>query len=215
MKIQNIIMLFISLGISFLILLGMNILPFWEDESDPTAKLIYKETIIKSKYYLRSEINEKIKDLQVLGKYDEVLALYGNYIGNHNHAAFVLNNCLALNVPVSVVFALRKRESNGKEDQILYNRVKGRIVSTDYGLLGLNSKTFSKLLKSKGKDWLMEPENNIHLGIKHLRYLYDKTGNWDDAVCDYNGRYELGAREHLLAVLEYEREFDRLFNEGI
>jgi len=168
---------------------------------------------IEKPYYEREEINAKIKELQTNGGYSAVIDLYASISKDSNIAACILNNCLVFGVPVNVGFALCKRESNFNPKVRKNNKGNNKkTISYDYGLYQLNSTTFKTLIKQNGVDWLMEPENNIRVGLQHLRVLYDKYGSWDEAVIKYNGRFHNGADQHLIAVYEYEREFDRAFN---
>ncbi len=197
------------LGIFILGLLSVNM---YLNISDSKVKVretkVIRETV--RPYYEREEINERIKQMQVEGGYDRVVDVYAVYTRDRSVAACIINNCVVFDVPVDIGFALCKRESGFETKAVHKNK-----SSTDYGLFQLNSSTFKALIKQNGIEWIMKPENNIHTAIRHLRWLYDRYGSWDLAIVHYNGDFQNGAKEHLIAVYGYERELDRRFNNSI
>lgn len=172
-------------------------------------------TIIREKqvYFERTEVNQRIQEIQAYEDYDKVIALYGEIAGDRGIARLILNNALVRKIPVNLAFALCKQESDFKPQTRGKNIKDGKALSTDYGLYQLNSQVFRTQLKEHGVDWMLVPENNIGLGLTHLQELYFRHGeSWDLAIIRYNGRYTKGADEHLVRVYTYEREFDKLFN---
>jgi soluble lytic murein transglycosylase-like protein len=182
-----------------------------------TRENVIERTIVireKQHYYERMTINQRIKELQKIGGYSEVLEHYSEIAQDSDIALMILNVAIVHDVPVNLAFALCRQESNFKVSALNENKTKeGKVWSRDYGLFQLNTKRFGSYYKKHGKEWVMEPQNNIFLGIKELRDLYERHGGWDIAIIKYNGGFERGADMHLVNVYQYEREYDRGFNE--
>lgn len=197
---------FILAGVGYdLILLHQN----------PKIEVHEKITIVREKqvYYERLEINQRIQEIQAYEDYDKVIALYGKIAGDRSIAVLILNNALVKKVPVNMAFALCKQESNFISRAVSKNIKEGKVLSRDYGLFQLNSQVYRTLLKDRGVEWVLLPENNVEIGLRHLQELYFRHGeSWDRSVIRYNGRYTKGADEHLVGVYRYERQYDKLFN---
>ena len=172
-------------------------------------------TIVREKqvYFERMEINQRIQEIQAYEDYDKVINLYGEIAGDREIARLILNNCLVKRIPVNLGFALCKKESGFNVRAVNKNIKDGKILSTDLGLFQLNSQVFRTQLKDNGQEYLFNAENNVAMGLTHLQEIYFRHGEvWDIAVIRYNGRFQMGADEHLVGVYRYEREIDKLFN---
>lgn len=182
---------------------------------EPRIEVHEKITIIREKqvYFERMEVNQRIQEIQAYEDYDKVIALYGKIAGDREVARLILNNSLVKRIPVNLAFALCKKESGFNIRAESKNIKDGKILSTDHGLYQLNSQVFRTQLKDNGRDYLLDPENNVAMGLTHLQEIYYRHGeSWDIAVIRYNGRFKMGADEHLVGVYRYEREFDKMFN---
>jgi len=113
---------------------------------------------------VRILVNKKVKD---------------NYYNNMSpSASMIVKMSKEFNIPVHLALALVKTESNFDAKAINHNRN----GSIDYGLMQLNSFTFSNLTAKE----LLDPETNISCGLNYLREMYDMLGNWNDAIVAYN-----------------------------
>ncbi len=210
------ITLLITILVVTLAIAGFNAYEIYQGE--PVVQVIEKETIkiirLKQVYYEREEINSRIKEIQSYEDYDKVINLYGEIAGNREIAMLLLNHALVRGVPVNLAFALCRQES-GFNPQAKNENVKGgKIKSRDYGLMQLNTVRFAEAYKEHGLEGVMIPEMNISLGLKALEELYYQHNKvWDRAIIAYNGRFALGAAEHLVRVYTFERKYDKLFND--
>lgn len=168
---------------------------------------------VEEPYYERMLINERIKEMQKYGGYDKVLEVYGGVARNYDIGVLLLTTALTHEVPINIAFGLCRQESNFRPNAINENIKDGKVRSRDHGLMQLNDRRFGSYYRKYGKEWIIDSQNNIFLGIKELRRLYDDTGSWDLAIIKYNGRFSKGADEHLVNVYGWEREYDKLFNQ--
>lgn len=103
--------------------------------------------------------------------------------------AYVFNQyCIEYEVPQWIMSRLIEYES-GWNPYAVNKNSNGTI---DEGICQLNSayiKDFERMynwgLSIHPFDW----RENMRIGIKHLRYLYDRTGSWWSAVAAYNMGY--------------------------
>ena len=207
--------LLITILVSIWLVMGFEIYDEYQTE-DPVIQVIEKETIkiirVKQVYYERMEINSRIMEIQAHEDYDKVISLYGEIARSRELAMLILNNALVKRVPVNVAFALCRQESNFNVKAKNENIKNGKVRSSDYGLFQINTTRFKTQYREHGLDWIMIPENNVEVGLSALRDLHRQHGSWDVAIIKYNGRYEKGADMHLVRVYEYERQYDKLFN---
>jgi soluble lytic murein transglycosylase-like protein len=158
-------------------------------------------------YLQRNEINDTVKLMMEQGRINEVLKVYEGISGDPTLAHTITNHALRYDIPISLLFSIVSVESNF--DPRALN--KNRNGSHDYGLMSLNSRTFS----GYSKEQLYEIEMNLKLGCEYLLMLKNKYRTWGDAVIHYNGLYTRGAGSYMVKVFEREREFERVFNEII
>jgi len=157
-----------------------------------------------TKILYREEITEVIRAYMVTGKLDKVAEFYNDYVNDWEATYLIMGAAQVYKIPANVLFALVFAESNFKEDAVNNGNGNG---TSDYGWLQLNSRTF----KGYTKEELMERNNNLRLGCKHLRANYERYGSWDEAIMYYNG-YSKAAVKHQARVLAKERELDKAFN---
>lgn len=100
-------------------------------------------------------------------------------------AAIVDTECRAQGVPVELVLSLIARESGFMPDAV--SRKAGGNCS--YGLMQINPGTAAhpKLLWQYSLTQLMEPETNIHEGVKILKGYMDRSSTTAEALGRYCG----------------------------
>jgi len=177
-----------------------------------TKPVTYKVTeVIKKGSLTREEINERIKNLIVSGRIEEVYRFYDEYTGNREITYNIINNGLAFGIPVNLLFSLAYVESQFTPTAI--NGKKNKDGTVDYGLFQINSYTFRQYTRK----YCMKLENNVRLASTYLVEKYRKYGNWEEAFLSYNaGNTELvknGSIKHFIGVLKFERKLDKKFNE--
>lgn len=93
--------------------------------------------------------------------------------------------CAELKVPEIIAYRLITYESGWDE-----NSVTGNPNGTyDYGLMKLNSRYiayFSEQYMGGSDLRPLNPDENLTAGMRHLRRMYDLTGDWYSAICAYN-----------------------------
>ena len=104
------------------------------------------------------------------------------------YAKEFMEYCGDYNVPTWIMSRLIEYESGWNP----YTVNENKNGSVDEGICQLNSayiKDFERMynmgLPINTFDW----RQNLRIGIKHLRYLYDLTGSWWSAVASYNMGY--------------------------
>jgi len=107
------------------------------------------------------------------------------YAFPREYAAIISEINASLQIPEAVLGRLIEWES-GWDALCVRANPNGSI---DYGLMQLNSRYLIdykwRYNGDRGFDPL-DPGDNLSVGMRHLRHLYDVTGNWFDAVCAYN-----------------------------
>lgn len=180
------------------------------NEMNETEVTINEPSVAEIQYksYLqRNEINDTVKSMMEKGQMHEVLKVFEGISDDPSLAHSITNFALRYDIPISLLFSIVSVESNFNPRAINKNRN----GTHDYGLMSLNSRTFS----GYSKEQLYEIEMNLKLGCEYLLMLKNKYRTWGEAVIHYNGLYTNGAGSYMVKVLEREREFERLFNEMI
>lgn len=128
---------------------------------------------------------------------------------------YIKEECQNSQVPFSLVCALIKKESKWNITCHSANVYKGEIVSIDYNLMQLNSKYIDGfVLQFKDKfrsvssyDAKHNPYDNVQIGIRHLRFLYDQLKSWKRAVTAYNAGMGAVLRKQVpKSTLQYVKE---------
>jgi hypothetical protein len=157
-------------------------------------------------YLSRMEVNDMIHHEIDAGRMEWIYLFYDAITGDRRWTHILLQTSLLYKVPVNLVFALAKRESNFDPWAENHSNTNG---TSDYGLLQLNSGTFSDLSTKT----LLDPSENALIGVQYLLTRHNDLDSWEKAVIAYNGgngeRIAQSAISHLDWVLAYEREFDR------
>jgi hypothetical protein len=124
---------------------------------------------------------------------------------------------LQKSIPLTYLLALVSWETGRTFDPAIDGHLsKG---STDHGLMQLNSTHFKWAIEKWGIDGIKEPGRNLDLGTGKLLECYEKSATgglgrrWGRALIAYNGRYEKGAADYLVSVLETEERLMVSFNE--
>jgi hypothetical protein len=173
---------------------------------DPPVTKIEKIVYVRTPFYSRDEVNMHIRYLQGLGRFEQVLDTYARIAHDREVAAVLLEQALSFNIPVDLLFGVVEQESH-------FNRL-ARGSYGEIGLMQLNPYYFGRLIRQEGRDYLWGPKNNVYWGARYLRSLYDRLGDWDFSVLRYNGD-GTDALQYLMNVLEYERDFDKRFNDSL
>jgi soluble lytic murein transglycosylase-like protein len=128
---------------------------------------------------------------------------------------YIKEECLRSQVPFSLICALIKKESQWYINCHSDNYYKKKLMSTDYGLMQLNnlySRGFIIQFKDKFRtiesyDVIDNPYDNVQIGIRHLRFLYDQLGNWRKSVMAYNaGIYRVLTKNVPDSTIAYVKE---------
>ncbi len=108
---------------------------------------------------------------------------------------FAYQQCMEHSVPYLLFFKLVELESGWDIYSTNYNRdKKGKVKSIDRGICQINSKNFvlfKNLYHSKDRtpesyNITESPYDNIEIGVKHLRDLYNEFSDWKLAIIAYN-----------------------------
>jgi soluble lytic murein transglycosylase-like protein len=180
------------------------------NEMNETEVTINKPNVAEIQYkpYLqRNEINDAVKSMMEQGRMQDALKVYESISGDPSLTHTIMNYAVKYDIPISLLFSIVSVESNFNSRALNKNRN----GTHDYGLMSLNSRTFT----GYSKEQLYEIEINLKLGCEYLLMLKNKYKTWGEAVIHYNGLYTKGAASYMVKVLEREREFERLFNEMI
>ena len=97
----------------------------------------------------------------------------------------VMENSEKYQVPVQYLIRLIEWES-GWDSLCISSNKNG---TTDLGLMQLNSAGLEDLARWHNGGIPFDPMNwevNLIMGIKHLRFLYERTGSWWSAIASYN-----------------------------
>ena len=127
--------------------------------------------------------NRSIKSIENLSLKDKLeIKFYEDYIGNSDIAYFTFKYSKEYNIPPSLLISLMKTESEFNIKAVNYNKNK----SVDRGLCQLNSYVFKNLKKED----FFNPELNISLGAKQLRWCLNTSNNkLTKALALYNAGY--------------------------
>ena len=159
----------------------------------------------------RMQINAFIENKLLLSQAESIYAFYDTLTKSRQITTALLNSALLFEAPVNLIFALSNWESGGfnlKAIGINEN------ATTDHGLMGLNSRTFSSMTKEDFES----PLRNAREGVQYLVKEYHRyQETWERALIAYNSGKQDNIRSttinHLVNVLSFEREFDALFVE--
>jgi hypothetical protein len=169
----------------------------------------YQDSIgVTNDYVCGIAINDRVKKLIVQGKSESVFSFYDKFTKNRFISFLIVSGAISSGVPINISIALAREESFF--DVLAEN--KNKDGSIDYSIFQLNSKTY----KDYTRDYLMMLENNVRLGIEHLRNDYKKYGFWVSSIISYNSgdieNVKSSTIEHAARVLKYETFLDQEFN---
>lgn len=104
----------------------------------------------------------------------------------------VVDICKEYDIPVKILSNIIQQESKWKPEAIGKNYIDGKLYSYDSGLTQLNSK-YKSYFEQKFNDGKPidphHPETAIKVGARYLKWAYDLTGSWVNAILVYNGGY--------------------------
>jgi len=127
--------------------------------------------------------NGTIKPIEYLNLKEKLeIKFYEDYIGNSDIAYFTFKYANQYDLPPSLLVSLMKAESRFNIMAVNHNKNK----SVDRGLCQLNSYVFKDL----DVEDFFNPELNISLGAKQLRWCLDQSNNkLTKALAHYNAGY--------------------------
>jgi len=115
----------------------------------------------------------------------DVTKMIPDYAFPREYSAKVAELNASLQIPEAVLGRLIEWES-GWDSACVRANPNG---TTDFGLMQLNSRYLADYRWRYNGDRAfdpLDPGDNLAVGMRYLRHLYDVTGNWYDAVCAYN-----------------------------
>lgn len=186
-------------------LCGLVIVMAWQKDKpiEITEKTIVRTVEVPRHILSREEINAAIRDRIERGRADQVLEITAGICPDPGLSHLITCFALIYKIPVPLLFSIVQVESS-------YNP--GAVSPAGaVGLMQLLPSTF----KGYTREQLLDPQVNLRLGCEHLCKLKKRYGSWGIAVIRYNGRFEKGADEYLVKVMELEREYERRFNENL
>jgi soluble lytic murein transglycosylase-like protein len=83
---------------------------------------------------------------------------------------------LEVGVPSNIAIAIVKIENPNMDPYAVHHNKNGTV---DRGIMQLNSSWY------EDPNWYI-PEHNIRAGLQHLKYIYDRIGNWKETIMRYN-----------------------------
>ena len=111
--------------------------------------------------------------------------MYANEVVPSKYYGAFSAYCTEYDVPEYIMARLITYESGWNPKHINKNKN----GTKDYGLCQLNSAGLYDLARWHNKGVAFDPldwNDNLRIGIKHLRFLYQETGSWWSAVAAYN-----------------------------
>lgn len=119
-----------------------------------------------------------------------VISILGNalidgiyrWVYPEKHHSLVEKYANEYSVPIELVFAIIKVESNFETDVVSSAGALGlmQMLPSTYEWLA------SRLGDEPNEDLLYDPETNIRYGTYYLQYLYARFGTWEKAIIAYN-----------------------------
>ena len=165
------------------------------------VSLCYSE----NKYQNKNHINKRIKELFKDGKADLIYSFYDKFIHNKELTINIINNALCTDVPLHYFIAIAYQESRFN---LKARHKKNSDGSIDYGIFGLNSKTY----RQHSKEYLEKIENNCRLASLHFLGVYSRFENWYSAIGAYNAGNENNINfKYVRNVLLYSDMLDNEF----
>lgn len=174
-----------------------------EQPAAVTEKMIVRTVEVPRHILSREEVNAAIRDRINSGRADLVLEITAGICPDPGLAYLIICFALVYDVPAPLLFALVSVESSFDP-----------LAESKAGALGL-MQLLPSTFKGYTREQLEDPQVNLRLGCEHLLHLRRKYGTWGDAIIHYNGLYTKGAGSYLVRVMEREREYERIFNEGL
>jgi soluble lytic murein transglycosylase-like protein len=98
-------------------------------------------------------------------------------------------------IPYLLVFKQIEYESGWRQKIAIPNKDEhGKIVSYDYGMMQINSTNIKKFIhdykdpdrSEKSYDVVNNAFDNVQIGIRHLRHMYEQFDCWKYALTAYN-----------------------------
>lgn len=193
--------------LSMIVFLSWNNKPFVPDREYVGLERIYKPTTHNEdkEFYIREEITFLSKELDVQDFYSDVAN--NRFISN-----IILEEAKRQNIPINLVFAIAKVESNFNPKAINHNH-----SSSDYGLFQLNNSY---------RDWtnseFFDIKKNTQEGIRYLKeMLILFNGDVLKAAAAYNAgpqrvidnRIPKSTERYITKVLATEDELNIKFND--
>jgi hypothetical protein len=124
-----------------------------------------------------------------------------------SYEAIVSEGCQRHSVPEWIAARMIHNECPEWTPQAVGDR--NRDGTRDYGLMQINSANIHKFSEWYRHGAHFDPFNardSIDIGLAHLRWLYEKYGTWQNAVCAYNaGEWAVDHNRIPEATIAYAR----------
>jgi hypothetical protein len=165
---------------------------------------------VRVELLLGEAVNKKLNEMIVAGKEEQIYQFYDRFTENREVTYLLVNNAIIHKVPVHYLFGLAWTESEFYPKAV--NGHKNANGSIDFGLMQLNSNTFSDY----ETEFLMDAANNVRLACSFLLEKYRGYGNWYESLFAYNaGNTEVIKNhtvQHFISVMEFSRMLDVEFS---
>lgn len=135
--------------------------------------------------YSEVKAEPAVQRIEASYHFREVTKMMPAYAFPSEYAARIAELNATLQIPEVVLGRLIEWESGWNASCVRANPN----GSTDFGLMQLNSCYLADYRWRYNDDRAfdpLDPDDNLAVGMRYLRHLYDVTGNWYDAVCAYN-----------------------------
>lgn len=172
-----------------------------------------QEVLVDFEYSTGMDINEKLwAIISSNGGYKQVVSFFNKYTNNAEVSVALLEESLEQGIPITQAFSLAWGESRFKPKAIKRNYYKGKLLSTDRGVMMLND--------AHRKNWKESDFFNIRKNVKEgLNYfkqsLNEYGGHFVLAISGYNaGIYSIPegigflTLQHVSNIIEFERELE-------
>jgi hypothetical protein len=181
-------------------------------------RVVETEQVLENfEYSSGIELNERLwAIMNSNGGYKKVIDFFNKYTDNAEVSIAIMEESLNQNVPVTQVFGLAWGESRFKSRAIRRNYYKGKLTSTDRGIMGLND--------AHRKEWkeadFWNIKKNVKEGTNYFKAsLREYGGHFALAIAGYNaGIYSIPngigfiTLQHVNNIIEFERNLETDLN---
>jgi len=169
-----------------------------------------QNVLVPFDYYTGIEVNEQLWAIMSSnGGYKQLISFFNEYTKNAEISVAITEESLSQGVPIVQAFSLAWGESRFKPKAFRRNYYKGKLTSTDRGVMMLND--------AHRKNWseaeFFNIKKNVKEGITYFRQSLDEyEGKFCLAIAGYNaGIYSIPdgigflTLNHINNIIEFER----------